>query len=1009
MIPLLLEARNFMAYEHLELDFSQFQIACLSGANGSGKSSILDALTWALFEKSRASRSEDVIRMGSQEVQVQFSFELEGSIYRILRSKQRSGSGKASGKAALEFQVKSEEGFRSLTGKSVRETQQEIIDTLHMDYGLFINSSFILQGRADVFTTSTPKERKEVLADILNLKQYDRLQELAKVKRNQYLLEKQQLQGQIQQLDQQLESEPFLKDQSLSLQEEYQSLLEKLQLLNQEQQALESSKETLKSQLLALSHTQKRLKQISEQSQNRQQEWQELEAEKVRLDKLLEQAETIEKGYLLLQDLQQQRDQLEDRHQDFLSYQENLRQEQSLLQTLERDLDKQIHESEQALTYLQKEHSQWQALLDEGPAIVLAWQNGQRLEKELENWLLKEQQDRELEKAIWAQEQTLKSLKAENLSEQKRLTSLIEAERSQLKQNEDLEAQLQSYQLQLEKLNQAQIQIEKVTAEGQTQKHIKTQLEAKISEWKLEAEAYAEKSQRLECAHRDDICPLCERLLSDEDVALLLNKYTTEITRLESEIKATRIQIKAAEDKAQVCREEYLSLARELKHKDKLQQALGQAEQAQLQASEILSRLQNLENQLTQQNNWEQSKAWLSEQHKLSQLLQNRKVLNYQEELHQSTLTQAKELQGAKHRYIEYEKAQINMAQLTPKLKSKEAALATLHVSLQNQEFGQEQREKIATWQNLIKPLTELPQELQNCKAEIQRMMPYQKKWEALQLAQKSQEQMAAQRGRLSQELEALNNESAGLQTELQDLPRLESEMAANLAAHEILLPKLQIAQTREKELHARIFSLDKELQTLEANKVQMQTLQSQIQVIEKEHQLYAELVEIFGQKGIQAVVIENAIPEIEHAANDLLSQMTEGRMHLKFQTLKSLKSRDALAETLDIFISDEMGTRSYETFSAGEAFRINFAIRLAISRMLARRAGAKLQTLVIDEGFGSQDTQGKSRLVEAINAVAGLYATILVITHVDDLKALFTTRIEVQKYHEGSRIQFVE
>jgi exonuclease SbcC len=63
MIPLYLEVHQFMAYRTLELDFTQFSIACLSGQNGSGKSTILDALTWALFEKSRSAHSEEAKRV----------------------------------------------------------------------------------------------------------------------------------------------------------------------------------------------------------------------------------------------------------------------------------------------------------------------------------------------------------------------------------------------------------------------------------------------------------------------------------------------------------------------------------------------------------------------------------------------------------------------------------------------------------------------------------------------------------------------------------------------------------------------------------------------------------------------------------------------------------------------------------------------------------------------------------------------------------------------------------
>ncbi len=88
--------------------------------------------------------------------------------------------------------------------------------------------------------------------------------------------------------------------------------------------------------------------------------------------------------------------------------------------------------------------------------------------------------------------------------------------------------------------------------------------------------------------------------------------------------------------------------------------------------------------------------------------------------------------------------------------------------------------------------------------------------------------------------------------------------------------------------------------------------------------------------------------------------------------------------------------------FSGGEAFRVNFAIRLALSEVLARRAGARLQTLVIDEGFGSQDALGRQRLIEAINLVRGDFAKILVITHIDELKDAFPNRIEVEKTPRG-------
>jgi exonuclease SbcC len=114
------------------------------------------------------------------------------------------------------------------------------------------------------------------------------------------------------------------------------------------------------------------------------------------------------------------------------------------------------------------------------------------------------------------------------------------------------------------------------------------------------------------------------------------------------------------------------------------------------------------------------------------------------------------------------------------------------------------------------------------------------------------------------------------------------------------------------------------------------------------------------------------------------------------------------MKETLDIQISDGSGARDYEMYSGGEAFRVNFAIRLALSEELAARSGARLQMLVVDEGFGSQDNQGRQRLVEAINMVRPDFAKILIITHIDELKDAFPTRIEVEKSESGSTLRML-
>jgi exonuclease SbcC len=172
---------------------------------------------------------------------------------------------------------------------------------------------------------------------------------------------------------------------------------------------------------------------------------------------------------------------------------------------------------------------------------------------------------------------------------------------------------------------------------------------------------------------------------------------------------------------------------------------------------------------------------------------------------------------------------------------------------------------------------------------------------------------------------------------------------------------------------------------------------------LRREQSVFGDLAYAFGRRGVQAMIIETAIPEIEEEANRILARMTDGRMHVKFETQRDVRSGVGTIETLDIKIADELGTRSYELFSGGEGFRVNFSIRIALSRLLAHRAGTRLQLLVVDEGFGSQDQEGRDRVVEAIQAIEPEFEKILVITHLEDLRERFPVRIEVTKTPQGS------
>jgi len=236
-----------------------------------------------------------------------------------------------------------------------------------------------------------------------------------------------------------------------------------------------------------------------------------------------------------------------------------------------------------------------------------------------------------------------------------------------------------------------------------------------------------------------------------------------------------------------------------------------------------------------------------------------------------------------------------------------------------------------------------------------------------------------------------LEQKAEELRERLKDAPAVEAELQRVRKEEAAARQRLGAAQQRLEACKA--------LERQRADKVERRD------ELAEEKSIYDELRTAFGVKGVPAMIIEAAVPEIEAEANRLLTRMTGGRMHIRFDTQRETLAGE-VRETLEIKIADELGTRPYENYSGGEQFRVNFAIRIALSRLLARRAGAQLQTLVVDEGFGTQDAQGRERLVEAINAVRDDFALVLVITHIDELKDAFPVRIQVTKMPEGSVVE---
>ena len=246
----------------------------------------------------------------------------------------------------------------------------------------------------------------------------------------------------------------------------------------------------------------------------------------------------------------------------------------------------------------------------------------------------------------------------------------------------------------------------------------------------------------------------------------------------------------------------------------------------------------------------------------------------------------------------------------------------------------------------------------------------------------------------------------------LQERRRSDEAAAAALPQWEAKRREAEAAQRelerqRQQAIDRRGYLLG-QVERLEGLQLEMAGNSARLSGLQEDQGIYQELVTAFGRQGVQAMIIETMVPRLENEANGLLGRMTDNRMQVKLETQRERRTgRGDPIETLEIHVSDELGPRSYEMYSGGEAFRVNLALRIALSKVLAQRMGAPMPTLFIDEGFGTQDTAGRERVLDVIGAIQDDFEKIIVITHLEDLKDVFPVRIEVQKGDNGSTFWF--
>lgn len=909
MIPLNLQIKNFLSYgaELQTINFEPYNLICLSGKNGHGKSALLDAMAWAVWGEARKTTGtskpdQGLLRLGQKQMIVIFDFEFNKNKYRIRRE-----FSFAYGKphACLDFGMflsdqpneLQEPKIISLTDKTIRATQDKIESMLGLNFESFCNSAFLRQGSSNEFSKKSPKDRKEILANILGLGKFETLRKVA--------LEK--IKNLSNQRDSSLKLNDMIEKELISFDEV------NLNLVNIKQQIEKVIKEEEDLLKTKDNHEQEK-KKFSIQLNEYQMIL--FQLQKLQEEQILK-SKDLRNVYSLWQTTHKKRIDFPDREKLEI-------EKQSLLKAVEASQQLQHQQLQFKEIYLKTKEEEQTLLkiLNDKQAIEIQ-NNKLELERSLIN----------------------------KFNTQEKINTLNNNYQVLLAESNKLDAEIKNVTLLLLKDPIDEALILKTEKQFEKRRNFYQKLIAQGNLIKSELIALEQKC-KLSFDDQNPSCPLCEQNLSASRKKFLKQQFSNQEIFLNHRIKRISDLIVKLKDILMVQHNEIKAYRDALElnkiNKNKIEDLNRSQDKVKKQLSEI--ELQNKE---------------------LIQLFNNLELKIIQEQ-----------------KTIEYLKIEgIKLIEEDQNYKKIKSDLNDLNIKISEIKYNPEDHKKIIAQLASIDALLaaynniDLNQLCEQYKNEFIRIIA---NLRLLKTDIKNIKQKANQFG---------------------DLKLLENNI--NIKEREIGDALKMLSKLKETILHQQ-GSLENQKSKLEQLSEECKKYKNELSLVEQSIDDYKTISTALSKDGIQALLIEEAIPEIEHEANEILAKLTDNQAQIIIESVRDLK-KGGIKETLDIKISDDIGIRPYEMFSGGEAFRIDFALRIAISKLLAHRSGTSLQTLIIDEGFGSQDEEGLVHIMDSIYKIQDDFAKIIIVSHLQTMKEQFPVHFVVEKGPSGSKINVVE
>ncbi|MGQ9463064.1 MAG: AAA family ATPase [Candidatus Fervidibacter sp.] len=1001
MVPIKLRIRNFLSYGDppQEIDLTGTHIATLVGNNGAGKSALLDAVTWALFGKARSNNNE-LTRKGATEMWVELEFDVEGQLYRIWRHYSKV---KRNQTVNLEQWVNGK-WHPIVSSQKVRAVEDEIKRLLKMDYDTFINTVFVLQGQSGEFMNLDPAERQDLLSKILGLDAFEQIEEKTKAQAKTLNGQIEEGKRRLSEIERELSERPKVVKDFEKKQRERENSEETLRRTDEEITRVQKERENLLNQKAKFDNLQDEEVKVRQQITEAEKSVSQFERELRQWQNTVVQEREIVEAWTKFQHVRQEAETLNGKANRLRDLEQQRNRFELAIQKVRADLEGELKAKETEAKNVKEQLRELQDVVSRKSEVETSFAELQKARQKLKEWDEKQRQWSNIKQQKSRLEEKIADEKAEwakkegELQQAKRqLESRIGAKpqiAKLLKQLDEERKKLDEWRQYLDETRKKREQISEQIA----------MISARQDQLKKATNDIREKLRLLEEHVGEPKCPLCETVLTPQRFSSLRRKLSRELEEKETELAEAEQEAKRVIETSTQLDNQIAQAEKVLQKQPELEQKFGDLKRRLSEITEAERELSSVENEwnLLQQQKVEAECRWRLQKQELDE---QERSIGYDPDTHQKLREKVESLtryEAEKERICQAEE---EILRLQEWLSALESEIAVLRQKIETNDFAHEERSQLEKVNQAILNLGYDEERHRQLTAWLQENQEIPQRWQQLQTAkeqipklQKWVEEAKQRIANLKTRLSEIAQEKVKLQVEVAKLPKIEEQLGE-------LQGRRKARENELQRVNQELGALRQKLEQLSQREREKSELEQRLSQLQEEKEGCEFLAKAFGRYGIPQMILHSIVQWLEWEANRLLARLTYNRMHLRFSLEAPTQSERA---KLTIFIADELGDRPYELYSGGEKFRIDFAVRVALARLLAHRSGAPLKTLVIDEGFGSQDKEGLEALLEAIQNVADEFSRIIVVTHLEELRERFPVLIEVTKGSNGSQCRLI-